>query len=195
MVKALTCMLLGMAVLWIVGGTTGRNATADPRPANKGPTRIALIDMAKLFQTSRSFENKRNALKQQISSSEETAKVMSAELTQMKQKYDSLEKGAEDRADLEKRMKVLNAEYEKYTKAESQKFQKGESKIYHEVYELANAAVAKYSREHEIDLVIRFNAEPFKEEEDLQKLTQSMNRQIVYENGLDITDAIIEAMN
>jgi Skp family chaperone for outer membrane proteins len=196
MSKMMSGMLFGFGIALVVCGTSFRSATADPTEAKPGaakPTRIALVDMAKVFKTSRMFETKRDALKREISESEDSAKSMVAVLQQLKMKYDTLEKGTEERDELEKQLKAKSAEFEKYRRDVSAKFLKKESKIYLEVYEAATAEVSNHARAHDIDLVIRFTSDPL-DEEDPQKLLQGMNRQVIYDNGLDITDEIIAAM-
>ena len=61
------------------------------------------------------------------------------------------------------------------------------------IYRVAAREIAAYAQSHRIDLVIRHNSEPLNDE-DPQKLLQSLNREVVYENKLDITDEIIAGM-
>ena len=196
MTKMMSGMLFGLGIALVVCGTSFRSATADPTEAKPGaanPARIALVDMAKVFKTSRMFETKREALKREITESEESAKSMLAVLQQMKKKYDTLDKGTEERDELEKQLKIKSAEFEAFRKDLSAKFVKKESKIYLEVYDAVTTEVSNYARANDIDLVIRHQSDPINDE-DPQKLLQNMNRQIVYENGLDITEEIIAAM-
>lgn len=196
MSKMMSGMLFGLGIALVVSGTTLRSATADPTGAKRDaaqPTRIALVDMAKVFKSSRLFETRRDVLKREIMESEETAKSMLVALQQMKKRYDALDKGAEERDELEKQLKIKFTELETYRKDESARFLKKESEIYLEVYDVVSSEVANHARAHGIDLVIRFNIEPIKDE-DPKKLLQNMNRQVIYENGLDITDEIIAAL-
>ncbi len=196
MSKMMSGMLFGLGIALVASGTTFRSATADPTGAKRDaalPTRVALVDMAKVFKASRLFEAKRHELKREISESEESAKAMLTALQQMNKKHDTLDKGTEERADLEQQLKIKLAEFETYRKDGSARFLKKESEIYLEVYDVVSMEVANHARAHGIDLVIRFNTEPIKDE-DPKKLLQNMNRQIIYENGLDITDDIIAAL-
>lgn len=194
MSKASSWMVFGLGVGMLVSSMCNRQATAVPRPDTAEPTHLALIDMAKVFKQSKMFESKRDALKQQISESEEVARTKRAALERLNKSLEGLEKGTEDRTEVERLVKKSNDEFETYRREESAKFLKAESTIYREVYELATSEVAKYCRDHGIDVVIRFNGEPLPVDKP-QELLQSMNRQIVYENGLDITDEIVVAVN
>jgi Skp family chaperone for outer membrane proteins len=197
MARTLTGMLLGMGLIYLFCETSGRNAVAvtqETKTAELKPARIALIDMAKIFKNSRTFEKGRQSLLDgELGEAQETAKSMYNALLQMKKELDQTERGAEERAGLEAKMKVKAAEYEKFRVELQRNLAKAEAKIYVEVYESAASEVAAYAREHSIDLVIRFNADPL-EKEDPAKVMSGMNRQVIYENGLDITDEIIAAM-
>lgn len=194
MSKASSWMVFGLGVGMLISSMCNRQATALPRPDTAEPTRLALIDMAKVFKQSKVFESKRDALKQQISEAEEVARTKQAALERLTKNLQDFEKGTEDRAEVERMVKKAKDEFEAYRREEQARFLKAESTIYREIYELATSEVAKYCRDHGIDVVIRFNGDPLPVDKP-QELLQSMNRQIVYENGLDITDEIILAVN
>lgn len=190
MSKMMSGMLFGLGIAVVVSGATFRSATADPTEAKPGavrPTRIAVIDMARVFKSSRIFKTKSDAMTRRFLESAESTKSRQAAIEQMKTELDSLDKGADERADLAVEIKLKLAEFEIYRKDETARLRKQESEMFREVYEVVSAKVAAYSRAHGIDLVIRFQSEPITD-------LESMNRQVVYENGLDITDDIIVAL-
>lgn len=193
MSKVSSFLFLGLLVLILGGGATGRNATADPKPTSVAPTRIALIDMARVFKASEVFAQKREMLTQDIKDSEETAKRLLAELNQMKQALDARDQDAEERIALKKQVEEATAHWDSYRLAARKRLFQTESEIYVEVYELTSAEVSKYAQQHGIDLVIRYSSEPIKEDHP-QKIMEGLSRQVVYQNELDITEAIIEAM-
>ncbi len=193
MSKTSSFLLLGMLVLVLGGGATGRNATADPKPTSLAPTRIALIDMARVFKASEFFSQRREMLTQDIKESEETAKRLLAELNSMKQALDALDQDAEERIALKKQVEEETAHWDSYRLAARKRLFQTESEIYVKTYELTSAEVSKYAQQHGIDLVMRYSSEPVKEDNP-QKIMEGLGRAIVYQNELDITDAIIEAM-
>jgi Skp family chaperone for outer membrane proteins len=193
MSKVPSLLLLGILVLVLGGGATGRNATAEPKPISLAPTRIALIDIAKVFKASEFLSQKRGMLIQDIKESEETAKQLLAELNPMKQALDLLDQDAEERVALKEQVEEATARWESYRQAARKRLLQTESEIYVKAYELISAEVAKYAKQHGIDLVIRYSSEPMKEDNP-QKIMEGLGRPIVYQNELDISDAIIEAM-
>jgi Skp family chaperone for outer membrane proteins len=196
MARMVPGLFFAFGIVGLLVAATARNATADPRDDEPEghATRIALIDMARVFKTSREFERKRDELKEEITAEEETARKLQNGVTELQRRFDTSEIGTEEHLDLEKALKRKTGEFEAYRQKAQRTFLKKESAIYLEIYQQVAAEIAKYAENHGIDLVIRFNSEPIKLE-DPQKLLESMNRQVVYENRLDITDEIIVAVN
>jgi Skp family chaperone for outer membrane proteins len=150
--------------------------------------------MAKVFRASVDFEDQRAELKEKIAAAEAIASSFQSKLEELQQQLELVESGSDDEKDLRRRHKAKTAEFEDYRREQSGKFLKAESTIYRGIYEMVAAEISKYSREHNIDLVMRANLGPI-EETDPQKPLENLNRQVVYENGLDITDDIIAAIN
>ena len=193
-------MVVGVLMCGLLCGTINRPATADPTQETvrsdprSNATQVALIDMAQVFKKSRLFEQSRNALKLKVDDADVIGKRMTEELQLMIQKSKGLEQGSEERKELESQVRKKQAEFDEFRKETVAKLQKAESEIYLKIYRIASDEVAQYAQAHGIDLVIRFNEEPLVEGEDFQKLMQSLNRQVIYENRLNITHEIIAAM-
>lgn len=193
MPKVSSFLLVGILALVVGGGTSRRDATADAVRVGAAPTRIALVDMARVFKNLEFLNQKREVLTQDIKEAEETAKQLVAELNRMKGGLDSLDQDAEERGALKEQVAEATANLEKYRQATRKRLLQTESEIYVKAYELTSAQVATYAKQHGIDLVMRYSSEPIKEDNP-QKLIEGLGRPVLYQNDLDITDAIIEAM-
>lgn len=196
MARTLTGMMLGLGLMYLLCSGANQHASARFRNAKieePRSTRVALIDMGKIFKISRSFEKKRDSLKAEIEESTTKFKSLQEKLQQLKKEHDSADQGSEEKASLERQLKTKAAEFEKLRGEEQRRFLKAEAQIYLEVYEDICTVTSTYAREHEIDLVIRTNSEPL-EKDDPTKMLTGMNRIVIYENSLDITDEIIAAM-
>ncbi len=200
MARPLSMMLIGAAICWFLGGTLNRPATADPTPDStkqSSPTestKIALVDVGRIFKGSKQFERMRSSLQVEIKDSEETAKQMHAEILQMGKRYKELERGSEEQKELEVQLKRKQAEFEEFKKETTRRFKKEESAVFLKIFQQVTKEVANYAQAHHIDLVMRHNPEPF-DTEDIATQMQYMNKMILFENKLDITDEIIAAMS
>lgn len=99
--------------------------------------------------------------------------------------------GSEEKKELETRLKSTYAEFEKLSNSVRKKLFDEESKIYLEVYNKVAQEIATYAQTHDIDLVVRTSTEPLNAKMEPMALMQNLNRIVVYENKLDITEEII----
>ena len=120
---------------------------------------------------------------------------MANQIQLMTRKLELLENGSDERRQTETQIKRQQEEFEEFRIVKSRDFLKEESAIYREVYGIVTNAVASYAQAHSIDLVMRHNTENPMNENDPKKLLESMNKQVVYDNNLDITEAIVTAVN
>ena len=69
-----------------------------------------------------------------------------------------------------------------------------EAKIYYTVYQEVNDEVKYYSDRNGITMVLRFNGDPV-DVNNRESVMREINKPIVYQNGVDITPKILEALN
>jgi Skp family chaperone for outer membrane proteins len=74
-------------------------------------------------------------------------------------------------------------------------FMQQEAAIYRRVYKAMETTVADYARTGGIALVIRFNYIEMNDKSDRKTILAAVNRAIVFEDGVDITDEIIKRLN
>ena len=73
--------------------------------------------------------------------------------------------------------------------------QKQESTIYLAFYRTVDDEVAKYAKAKGLKLVLRQQDSSLDENQPLAELLKSLNRSIIYQDGLDITDEILKALD
>ena len=76
----------------------------------------------------------------------------------------------------------------------SREFLEQEAQIRYEAYQEIQQHVATFCQSYGIQLVIRFNREPIDASKP-QEVQMGLNRPIVYQNSLDITQHIIDSLN
>jgi hypothetical protein len=75
-----------------------------------------------------------------------------------------------------------------------QKLQQEEAEIYVETYKFVIEEIQRIAEARGLKLVLRYQADNL-DAKDPKKLMESLNRQILYEKGLDITDEVLQAVN
>ena len=73
-------------------------------------------------------------------------------------------------------------------------FLEQEARVYYRVYREIEQTVAIFAQRNRIGLVLRFNGDEMKED-DRASVLQGVNRAVVYQQGLDITDLILKQCN
>jgi Skp family chaperone for outer membrane proteins len=196
MAKTMCAMMFGFLVCFCVVETTrspdhlhASTLQKDEFPA----TRVAIVDMARIFKTSKAFEGARDKLKEKISESEEVAKKMLQEITDLAQKLKTPGLDPDTKKDLTTEVTAKSKEFEEFKKVKQKEFLTAESKIYLTIYNMVIKEIGDYADAHKIDLVMRYSSEAL-DDSDAQLLLQGMNRQVVFQNKLDITDDIIDLL-
>lgn len=186
-------MMLGLLALgtWWFSGV---RADEQPQPVKNGPTRVALIDMARLFNNYPRFHELRAQLKTEI----ETAQTdLTSRIEALKEKQSELKDlpaGSADRKALEKELqdtaKVLGAEKTKLQKDLLQK----EAEMYNTCYRTVRAEVVRYAEMHGVQLVLKFSEVEGEQSDVPAKVMERLQAQVVYHAGLDITDDVLAAL-
>lgn len=187
---------LGVVVAISVAILSTRIATAQTAASatTPGHSRIALVDMARVFKESVAFARQLDALKDILKTADDSVRKSAAEIQRQSKQVESLEKGSEERRELEDEVALKNQALESLRIRERKRFAQAEAAIYHDIYLKTSTIVAEYAEENSIELVMRYSAEPLNHD-DPKKLIEGLNRQIIYQNKLDITDTIISLMN
>ena len=196
--RMLSGLFYGLGIVVFASVINGTRVKAEPEKdtaRKRPPTCVAVIDMSKVFKASRDFETRREELKSKIGEAEVAAKEMQSAIQLLKTSSDKLEKGSEEKAEVDRQLKQKTAEFETYRRGEAARFMKLESEIYREVYESVTAEIATYAKEHGIDLIIRCNADSLNDADTPQKIMEGIKKNVIYHHDVDITEDIIAAMN
>lgn len=176
--------------------TTINFATAQGRTAPAGPTKIGLIDMAKVFKDYDKFKALRENLKAEIQRSDSKAKQLNERVQSLATQMKEMKPGGPGYAQLEKQLLTAQGELAAYAKGEQRDLMRKESQIYKQIYIEVTQAVAKYAQIKGYTLVIRFSPKGAEQSETPQAIVDSMNRQVIYHRpNDDITDNVLYFLN
>lgn len=163
------------------------------RPAVQ-PTRVALIDLARIFNNHDKFKRQSEALRREVEQAERELKSQKAELQAASDSLKALPKESSQAKKLEEQISRDTAELTAQVAQQKKRFFEKEAAIYYECYREIMAEVEGYSKERGINLVMRFNGEPFNSA-DPQAVQKELNKAVLYHDGIDITNEILQAVN
>ncbi len=180
-----------MAVLAV--GIQTQNANAQGQSANAGY--VTVLDVAKVFKNYPPFAQKLKQI-------EGEAQVLRDKIQQQQQQLQSeaqsvintYKLGTPERKQAEGALEQKRAKMMTESRHAQTDLLNREAKLYFDTYVKMNQIVSAYAKQAGISLVIRFESDPI-DRENRGAVIKGVNRNIVYQNSMDITVAIIKQMH
>ena len=181
--------LLGFS--WGRGGNGLR--ADDSRPE---PHEIAVVDIQRVLIQHKGLKAKNEELQQEGKRLQEELKALHDVGQQIKQEFDAAKKGSAEQKRLEGEFQKKGQEFaKKQQEAQAYTIETNFSNLL-VAYQQVNEEVTRIAEARGFKIVINFSAEPVTaDQKDPQKRQLIFNRQVLYQNGLDITDEVIGAFN
>jgi len=155
---------------------------------------IAVVDMAKVFDGHRSLTDKRAVVRREAQDANDTATAMVQAGKKLQEELKIHKPGSAEHNRIQKELNEKAAALQKFQKETLQKLQQEEAELYIEAYQRVIEEVQRIAEARGLKLVLRYQADNL-DAKDPKKLMESLNRQILYEKGLDITDEVLQAVN
>jgi len=155
---------------------------------------VAVLDVSRLFEKFEGFQKEMQRLKPDVDSFELVLKQAQSEQAQLRERIQATGEGSAARRKLEAEFNERNA----YLRAEMETKRNGfltrETEIYAVRYREVEKVVREIAARRELRLVLRFSSDAYNEK-DRGSVLQAVNRPIVFQDQLDITDEVIAAIN
>jgi Skp family chaperone for outer membrane proteins len=199
LILSATAVMFMIGLGWALGNAWGQQGTAAKGGAAAAaadiPHKVGLIDMAHLFSKYKKFSMLREDLKGEIEQADGSLKKQLEAIKQLQAEMKDLQPNSAKFVASEKKITELAAQAEAERKNLQRKFMREETKVYQTVYREVVNAVNKYAGIYNYTLIIRYSRED-EENDDPQKVMQSLQRQVVYNRPEDdITDAVLRFLN
>ena len=159
------------------------------------PLPVAVVNTERIFKTYQPLLDKLAPIKEAAQELEKNVQVRNVELETAYNKLRNAEQGSPEAQRLQQQFNKLQAERQQYIEQERGELQKREAAIFIEFYKGLEEEVSKYAKAKGIKLVIRQQESSLEENQPLQQIINSLNRGIIFEDGLDITDDIVKALD
>jgi Skp family chaperone for outer membrane proteins len=184
-------VLSAIAGMAISGGMS--RAISQDEPASK-PCDIAVIDVSEVFERFTTFQKEMRSLKSDVESFELVLKQAQMEILQMKQRMEAAKQGSDERRSLEAELAKRNTDLRTEMEAKRAGFLGKEAASYAVHYHEMEKVVRDIAARRELRLVLRFSGQDFNDK-DRNSVLQAVNRPVVFQDQLDITDEVIKSIN
>jgi Skp family chaperone for outer membrane proteins len=157
-------------------------------------TKVALLDVNKLFKENAAFKEEMDKLKKDADDMDKKMKEVEAELKASATKLQKMTVGTPEYAELEESLAREKTSWTLKIQTQRREFLQREANIYRLTFQKFSAEVKKYALENQIDLVLRFMGDPV-DVNNPESVLADLNKPVVHHNEkLDITPAILKIL-
>jgi len=193
--------------LILVAATTASLAQTGPRPApRQAPPRqapppqqpsgtvVALIDINAVFANNVRFKAALDEMRNDARSYEASLETNKKEAASLNEKLGEYKIGSPEYKQIEGQLVEVAATTQAGMALKRREFLEREAKIYYQAYMEVAEHVKDHSIRNNIALVIRYNADKI-DDSNRNSIISGVNRQVVYQEIIDITPIIIQRLN
>jgi Skp family chaperone for outer membrane proteins len=184
---------LALAMFVAIGGLMGFPVGAPGADAAEA-TPIALVNVDRILTTHKPLIEKLEPLKSAAKELDAAVQVRQTELEKVGNQFRSAPPGSPEQQRLQLQFVKLQTELQQFIANEQQAQHKKQAAVYVTFFRQLDAEISKYAKAHGIKLVLRQHATSYDEGQPLQEILKALNRAILYEDGLDITDEILKSL-
>lgn len=171
----------------------GVRQPAASRPAPSG-TNVAVVDVSLIFKHHNKFNTQLASLNERGSELDAWVRSQQRALAKMREDLGTYKAGSPEYQQLEEKITKAIADNDLNLRRQRQDFLADEAKLYYETYAEIEQAIIRFSLQRNIGLVLRHSREQPKVE-DPKSVMQNISRFVIYNNGLDITNIILDQLN
>jgi Skp family chaperone for outer membrane proteins len=172
------------------GGTRAPIAPAAVRPSG---TNVAVLDISLVFEHFPAFQEQMTKLKSEVDQFEGFLKEEQKKLVEMREKLGNFEPGSKQFKETEEEMARANTDLRLKMEQQRREFLEREARIYFDGYAEVYNVVSTLADRNDIRLVLRFSSDSMKAD-DRGSVLQSVNRPVIYQKNLNITNLVIKGL-
>ena len=192
MKKLVVVAIVIVASICVVSVLDAQESAA--RKAAGNGNRIAVIDISRIFKNHAGFKQAMDGMKKQVEAFEAELRDRGKEIENLRARMRNYKAGTPEYKAIEEKIAKRAADGQVETQLKRKDFLEQEARIYYDVYMEIGAAVAQFAQRNGISLVVRFNSAPI-EGADRNSVLEGVNRAVVYQKNLNITDLVLQMLN
>jgi Skp family chaperone for outer membrane proteins len=169
------------------------NAPAHAQAQRPSGTSVAVIDLGEVFKKHPRLQAQLEEVKKQIEAFEAYVRQEKRKIEALADELKTIRPGTKDYTDKEKSFASLQADLQVQVRQKSREFLEHEARIRYQAYQEIQQQVAAFCRHYGIQLVIRFSRKEIDPTKP-QEVQIGLNRPIVYQYSLDITEHIVQRL-
>jgi Skp family chaperone for outer membrane proteins len=156
---------------------------------------IAVVDVVKVCRSHKALLAKQDEMKREYEAIQDQFKSLVATGKRLEEELKQHKQGTAEHDRIAMEVKEKAAECKEFQKQSQKRLQEQMGASALSTYRLVNDEIQRIAEARGFRLVINFSSEPVEQNDYPKALSQITARQILYQNGLDITEDVIQAVN
>ena len=156
---------------------------------------IGLVNVDRILKTHKPLLARIDPLKSEAKELDAAIQVRQAELETVAGQFRRTPPGTPEQQRLQGQLGKLQTDMQQFVVTERSQLQKKEMAVYLDFFRKLDAEISKYAKEHRLKLVLRQSETSLEDNQTLPDAMKALNRTILFDEGLDITDDILKALN
>jgi len=155
---------------------------------------IALVNIDRILKDYKPLNDKLDPLKAEAKELEGAIQVRQAEIETVGNQLRQTLPGSPDQQRLQIQLVKMQGDFQRFVADGRNKLQNKEATTYLAFFRQLDAEISKYAKTNGLKLVLRQSETSLDDGQSLQDIFKALNRQILFEEGLDVTDPILKAL-
>ena len=168
-------------------------ASAQEKPA-ENPLPIGLVNVEKIAQQYKPFQKQIAELQEQTKELQSSAALKQSELQAVGNELQKTAQGSDKFEKLKNQYLRLERELQAFAQEGQQKIREKDFKNSLALHREIDQVLKPYCKAKGLRLVVRIQNSSLDENQNPQQILQSINRAVLYEDGLDITDDVLKLL-
>jgi Skp family chaperone for outer membrane proteins len=174
----------------------GLNVAADAQAATGQATKVAVVDIEKVFDEYNRRTEEERKLKVELEKIKGELASLKVELDDLVEQAKLANPGSEKRAELEQKMYETRANMELYARLQNIELEERMTEMTRALYEDIRDAVRDYALRNGYTLVLKYDSGMLQSSDPQDFRLEINSRQVLYfKQGLDITQAVLQVLN
>jgi Skp family chaperone for outer membrane proteins len=188
---ALTRSLQPALVSLVLAACAASTTFAQEKPADLP---IAVINLDQVFNGYKKHAERLAPVREELKDFDEAVQVRQVELETAANQLRRATPGTPEHIRLQGQAIKLQNDLRVFVEQERQKLQKREASVLVATHRDVDEQIKKFCKDRGLKLVLR-QYNPPADNQPLQEVLKGLSRDVIYQDGLDITEDVIEALN
>jgi len=154
---------------------------------------VAVLDVAKVFEANQAFTDRMDAIKVEAEQFKMKMEGEQANLQQQAAPLKDYKPGSPEFNQLQGQLEQETARLRTLAQQTNTDLLNREARIYYDTYNAMQQTVTELAGQYKISLILRYDSKPI-DPDNRPEVIKGVNRNVVYQNKLDLTSMVIEQM-